>query len=314
MGKCIDMTNQICGELKVIRKATKKEVLEHTSGKDTSAYWWVQCSCGAPIFMTRGKDLRSGKTKSCGHLRYEIGEQKIKNIKGQKFGHLEVLDFVGIDKHRAIWHCKCDCGNEKDIVGSLLINNKVKSCGCRPDREKYSHPTDLSNKQIGYLQPLYITDKRTSNGNVIWHCKCLACGNEKDISAHTLQVGKILSCGCIHSKGEAKIRSILEKNNIIFEEQKTFIDCISPLTNTKLRFDFYIDNKYLVEYDGEQHFLASPSGWNTEKSVIDTQYRDNIKNQWCKDNNIHLIRIPYTHFEELKLEDLLLNSTNFLVI
>lgn len=77
-----------------------------------------------------GKSLREGKTKSCGHLRYELGKEKIKNLIGQRFGYLEVIDFAGIKDHRAIWHCKCDCGNEKDICGTLLINNKVKSCGC----------------------------------------------------------------------------------------------------------------------------------------------------------------------------------------
>jgi hypothetical protein len=33
-----------------------------------------------------------------------------------------------------------------------------------------------------------------------------------------------------------------------------------------------------------------------------------FKNQWCKENNIPLIRIPYTHFEDICLEDLLLES------
>lgn len=38
-----------------------------------------------------------------------------------------------------------------------------------------------------------------------------------------------------------------------------------------------------------------------------------IKNQWCKDNNIPLIRIPYTHLDKLIIEDLKLETTTFLV-
>jgi len=38
-----------------------------------------------------------------------------------------------------------------------------------------------------------------------------------------------------------------------------------------------------------------------------------IKNQWCKNNNIPLIRIPYTHLEDLRLEDLLLETSQFII-
>ena len=43
------------------------------------------------------------------------------------------------------------------------------------------------------------------------------------------------------------------------------------------------------------------------------QERDIIKTQWCKDNNIPLIRIPYWHLKELKLEDLLLETSKFII-
>ena len=38
---------------------------------------------------------------------------------------------------------------------------------------------------------------------------------------------------------------------------------------------------------------------------------ENIKNEYCIKHNIPLIRIPYTHYENLKIEDLLLNTTTF---
>ena len=49
---------------------------------------------------------------------------------------------------------------------------------------------------------------------------------------------------------------------------------------------------------------------NHEKIKI----RDAIKNQWCKENNIPLIRIPYTHFNNLCIEDLLLETSNYVVV
>ena len=314
--KLIDLTNQVFGELTVLRRATKGEILNYTTvGEDDShAYWWVQCNCGAEPFITSGRSLREGITKSCGHLRYDLGEQKIKNLVGKRFSRLEVINFVGVKDHYAIWHCKCDCGNECNARGTDLINEHTKSCGClHKENLIQGYPKNLAGQQFGYLIPLYITDKRTPNGNAIWHCKCLACGNEKDIGAGNMVSGHTKSCGCIVSKGEAEIRRILNLNNIIYEEQKTFETCRSPLTNRYLRFDFYINNSHLIEYDGEQHFISENRGWNTKEHFIEIKYRDNIKNQWCKENNIPLIRIPYTHYKKLCLEDLLLETSQFIV-
>lgn len=55
----------------------------------------------------------------------------LKNIKGQRFGRLVVLENVGKVKWgHYIWECKCDCGNKKIIRGGDLRNAKTKSCGC----------------------------------------------------------------------------------------------------------------------------------------------------------------------------------------
>lgn len=77
------------------------------------------------------------------------------------------------------------------------------------------------------------------------------------------------------------------------------------------RFDFYIDNKYLIEFDGIQHFKEG-HGWNNRSNLTQIQERDMIKNQWCKDNNIPLIRIPYWHLNNLKIEDLIPETSEFL--
>ena len=239
---------------------------------------------------------------------------EIKDLTGQNFGYLEVLNFAGMRNHRAFWHCKCNnCGKEKDISGTSLRLGRSKSCGCRPNRENYSHPNNLSGQEFGFIKVLYMTEKRTNNGNIIWHCKCQACGKEVDISAHTLVVGHAHSCGCIHSKGETKIAQILKNNNILFSQEKTFDTCVSPITNAKLRFDFFVNNKYLIEYDGEQHFITYNQGWNTSKEFDERIFRDNLKNEWCKKNNIPLIRIPYTQYNNLCLEDLLLESSKFII-
>ena len=119
----------------------------------------------------------------------------------------------------------------------------------------------------------------------------------------------------MRSVGEESIKNLLLKHNISFEEQKKFDTCRFPDTKYLAKFDFYIENKYLIEYDGEQHFYYknNPNTWNTEENYKKVIFNDNYKSNWCKENNIPLIRIPYTHLKELSLEDLLLETSKFIV-
>lgn len=116
------------------------------------------------------------------------------------------------------------------------------------------------------------------------------------------------------SVGENIIRQLLIKNNINFTREATFGTCLFPNTNYPAKFDFFIEGKYLLEFDGEQHFFASERFWNTIEQVQKTQEHDIYKNQWCKENNIPLIRIPYTKLNTLTIEDLILETTQFRVV
>lgn len=56
---------------------------------------------------------------------------KFKDLTGQKFGRLTVLDRVGrTPKYETIWRTSCDCGNITDVTVCRLVQGKTKSCGC----------------------------------------------------------------------------------------------------------------------------------------------------------------------------------------
>lgn len=94
-----------------------------------------------------------------------------------------------------------------------------------------------------------------------------------------LRNGEILSCGCLKtSYGEYKITQLLINNKIPFIREHIFQTCKFDNSNYLARFDFYVDNKYLIEYDGEQHFTYTSNGWNTEENFKKTQERDRFKN------------------------------------
>ena len=105
----------------------------------------------------------------------------------------------------------------------------------------------------------------------------------------------------------------MKEANIVYEQQKSFSSCINPITNKKLRFDFFVNNQYIIEYDGRQHLLFTNEGWNTQENFEDTQYRDNIKNKWCKENEIPIIRIPAISPNLLTINDLLLETSPYIL-
>jgi hypothetical protein len=107
---------------------------------------------------------------------------------------------------------------------------------------------------------------------------------------------------CRESKGEIIVANILTKNKIEFDRIHTFDDCTNELKGRycrKLTFDFYLpNNNVCIEYDGEQHY--KPYGTDTGKKLVKTQKNDKLKNKYCEENGIKLIRIPYT----MKKEDI----------
>ncbi len=95
---------------------------------------------------------------------------------------------------------------------------------------------------------------------------------------------------CNSSKGEAIIREILKRNNIEFEEQKTFLG-LRYINN--LRCDFYLPAQNLViEYNGIQHYVPLEI-FGGEKAFLSTVKRDLIKRKFFEKSNITLIEIPY---------------------
>ncbi len=56
---------------------------------------------------------------------------KLRDLTGQKFGKLTVIERDGSTAYnKALWRCRCDCGNETFVVGSHLISGNTRSCGC----------------------------------------------------------------------------------------------------------------------------------------------------------------------------------------
>lgn len=295
------------------KKFGKLVVLERAPNKTKHVMWKCQCECGV-VLDVRGEHLRKGLTTTCGHC----GEHpnKFIDITGQRFGKLVAIErSKEIDNQGIIlWKCKCDCGATTIVRGINLRSGMVKSCGgsnCRGTK------IDITGQRFGKLVVIKEADFRNDyNNNAYWECKC-DCGNTTIVNGSSLRLGITSSCGCLASKGELKINELLNSACIKYKSQKTFSTCKFSDTNKLARFDFYIEKEnYLIEFDGIQHFQYKENGtfWDTKEKFEKTQEHDAYKNQWCKENNIPLIRIPYTKLNTLCIEDLMLETTQFRVV
>ena len=240
---------------------------------------------------------------------------KLINLIGQRFGSLEVIERAESKNGKTFWKCKCDCGNEVTVFGYYLRSGHTKSCGCLRKQRNNSFKNEVG-KKYNHLTVIkeYGRKEGIKSDHIYWECECDCINHTRLIVDGTkLRNGHTTSCGCVtKSKGEEKIKDILTLNNISFIREKTF-DNFKYENNSTPRFDFYVNNKYLIEYDGIQHF-KSTGGWSTEEYLKNVTKKDKIKNEYCKDNNIPLIRIPYTYYDDLCLEDLLLETTKYRVV
>ena len=111
---------------------------------------------------------------------------------------------------------------------------------------------------------------------------------------------------CNESKGEIKIREILNKYDIKFTPQKKYSKLIG-IKGRQLSYDFYLPlYNTLIEYQGEYH---DGTGYNQTKEKFETQKEhDKRKRNYAKDNNIKLLEIWYYDFDNI--ENILIKELN----
>ena len=103
-------------------------VLSYSHRYDSKGYsrhfYNCKCSCGKEFKCMRGQII-NGKTKSCGHLNHQI-----KDISGNKYGRLKVINLAYIKNGNSYYNCICDCGTKCIKQRRNLINGLTRSCGC----------------------------------------------------------------------------------------------------------------------------------------------------------------------------------------
>lgn len=293
-------------------------VISRAPNKKNQVYWNCQCSCGNTCCV-RGDRLTASHidghgAPSCGHIQVERAAASVKkDLTGAVIGRLTVLRSTEERSCNGavMWECQCKCGNTVLVPTDMLTrkNRPTQSCGCLQKdvaRDTLKTYIDTISPHIGDNIFGFIVEdiklEPTNNGqNESWiYAKCPVCGKRDWYKKHSIQSDGKRSCGCTnYSYGELKIQQILSENNIEYEREKVFPDLKDI---NFLRFDFYLPRyNTCIEYDGEQHYrpinFGGRSDEESKQEFQKTQKRDALKNEYCLQHHIALIRIPYTQYD-----------------
>ena len=244
-------------------------------------------SCGhidekIPTKLLAGQRCGICRPKRVSETKTNTTEEFIQRLEKNGVGVALLSEYKGLRNKIAVKNNKCGHRYEA-IAGNIVQGSGCPICHGMKDTEDFKKEIERK-----YPSEYTILGDYTNNKTPIMVRH--KCGHEWLVIPKSILKAKCCP-KCILSKGEVFISDYLTNKNIPFKQQYKFDDCRNK---NPLPFDFavFINNELkLIEFDGSQHFGESNYWGKPIKSTV--LYRDAIKNKYCEENNIPLLRIPY---------------------
>ena len=301
-----------------VKNNSNCELLENEYKNQTTKMKF-KCGCGEE-FITTFEKFRTRDKKQCNKCGRRILTEK------QRLTYEDVKKYIEENSNCKLLSkeyvstrdkllLECGCGNEFFVAFRHFRSSnqrQCQECGSKIKANKrkldYSYIKEFvkENSECELVSKQYIN----SNNRLEFKCKC---GNHFSTYFDLFKRLDIRMCSeCRNktpkSKGEIKISKWLQENNIKFKSEYTFDDLKDI---KKLRFDFAILNsnneiKLLIEFDGKQHQGEGVFAKTEEEALLmynEIVYNDNLKNEYCFNKCIPLLRIPYDKYS--KIEEIL---------
>jgi len=214
---------------------------------------------------------------------------KFNSILGTEF---ELMSkYTGSSNKVTVKHLKC--GSIWKVEAGKFISERGGCPYCSNTLVKTSEQYNTELLKNTFNQYTLVGEYKNSYTKVI--IKHLACGNTWSIRPKDFNRG--YRCPfCDRSNGEKIISDYLDNHEISYCIQKKFYDCKDK---GLLPFDFYVQNKVLIEFQGKQHYQRVMFFYRTDKAYLDARRRDRIKAKWAKDRGIVLLTIPYNYIDKI---------------
>lgn len=275
-----DLNNLYNNEYKLISNYTKcneKVIIQHKCGNILERL---------PINILKGKMI-------CNKCKSNKSKNDFINLITNE-GYLLINNYKNSKEKVKLLHIKC---NNIYEVTPNMFQQGYRCPYCAGNHKKNTKEfKELLFNLVGNEYSLIGTYKNSLTKVKIKHNKC---NNTYEVTPNNF-LNRDNRCPYCkqRSKGETKIRNYLNSNKYSFEEQYSFKDC---KYKGLLYYDFKVNlnNTFiLIEYDGIQHFKETKKFGNDRLEI--QKIRDRIKDDYCLNNNIKLIRIPYYNYNNIE--------------
>lgn len=296
-------------DIEYVKKHCSEKGLECISDKYVdmkSSLQFICPSCGE-VYERNFNNIKYRKNILC----YNCSRKQ--SGKGQAFTYEEVKNYIETESGS---ECKllskgyvnidskllmqCGCGNKFSTTFYKFKNRDKRQCNdCGLIITKYKNATPINDivemvEKEGYT----FIENELNGGDQRIHIQCAEGHSSYWVSVSKFKSGRRCPY-CYRSLGEDFISQELDKLDVKYKQEYTFNN-LKGLGDGSLRYDFAIFNgkelSCLIEYDGKQHFEVA---FGDDELFKRTQHHDAIKNQYAKDNEIPLYRIPYTQYNKI---------------
>ena len=301
---CFRVTNAVIDEKLTNRKIKRIGDCINSSSK-------IEFVClidGYKWYATPNKIISAGRgCPKCGGslpLTNEVIDEKLlsEHRKIKRVGNL-----IHNNKTKLEWECLSCNHHWFAMPGNVLNVNKTGCPECKRKLVLCNQSKKLTNEKI---------DERIKGRNIKrigdflgykdikMEWECLIDGHRWFASPGNILNGNKSGCPFCKNKNEEEIHQIILKNiktYSFFKPHKSFI-----FNNRRYIIDFYVEvgtKKYIIEYNGEQHYYPIYF-FGGEKAFIKQQKRDQELRDYCKNNDIMLLEIPYYFTKEQRIEEI----------
>jgi very-short-patch-repair endonuclease len=263
------------------------KILEQIKINKENHYKIKHLKCGYEFISKLSNFRRRYSCPKCVGKVYNKNSDYFKNeIKNIDSNYELISEYKNCHTHVKIKHLKC--GYEYLVTPTrFLSGDRCPKCSKRIPKTTKMFKEEIY-KLVG--KEYVVLDEYPKNNKINISFKHNKCNSIFKMSPHNFLRGQ--RCPECYRKELSKkanyIYNLLKSNNIKVKKEKTYKDCKDK---SLLKFDFFLkDYNCIIEFDGLQHFDKKSFMGKTYKT---THKHDLMKNEFCKNNKINLIRIPY---------------------
>ena len=224
--------------------------------------------------------------------RFEMGKDEFLERAAEANPDLEIVETTDYTWHGvSLVHCKTHDVLYKTMNASILRGCGCRECGNEKTRKLKARTQEEFVQEVSKVSPHIEVLGEYINARTKIKVRCKNHNEIYYVAPELILRGRGNCPKCTMTSGEYKVANYLDAEGYEYIAQYSF-DGDKEIRNK--RYDFYVPSiNTCIEYDGKQHFEPLENFGGAETFEY-TQKSDAIKNAYCEEQGINLIRIPYT--------------------